>query len=64
MDRMLELRSARPYAFRFKPESTALLIIDMQRDFLDPNGFGSIQCGNDAIFQSVRSIVPKTKQVL
>ncbi|KAI7092623.1 glutamyl-tRNA amidotransferase subunit A [Hortaea werneckii] len=64
MDRTLELRSARPYAFKFKPESTALLIIDMQRDFLDPNGFGSIQCGNDAIFQSVRSIVPKTKQVL
>ncbi|KAI6872115.1 glutamyl-tRNA amidotransferase subunit A [Hortaea werneckii] len=64
MDHTLELKSARPYAFKFRAESTALLIIDMQRDFLDPNGFGSIQCGNDAIFQSVRSIVPKTKQVL
>lgn len=60
----MDLPSARPYAFRFRPESTALIIIDMQRDFLDPNGFGAIQCGNDDIFRSVRAIVPRTKQVL
>ncbi|KAK4541785.1 hypothetical protein LTR36_007317 [Oleoguttula mirabilis] len=64
MDSTMELPSARPYSFKFRPESTALLIIDMQRDFLDPNGFGAIQCGNDEIFRSVREIVPKTKRVL
>jgi len=60
----MELSSARPYAFRFRPESTALLVIDMQRDFLDPSGFGAVQCGNDEIFTRVRDIVPKTKEVL
>ncbi|KAK4556247.1 hypothetical protein LTR86_006391 [Recurvomyces mirabilis] len=60
----MELAPARPYAFKFRPESTALLIIDMQRDFLDPNGFGAIQCGNDEVFASVRSIVPRTKEIL
>jgi len=60
----MELPSARPYAFRFRPECTALVIIDMQRDFLDQGGFGAIQCANDEIFQSVRQIVPRTKEVL
>jgi hypothetical protein len=31
---------AQPYAFTFAPRSVALLIIDMQRDFLEPGGFG------------------------
>jgi nicotinamidase-related amidase len=37
---------ARPYAFSFDPASTALVIIDMQRDFLEPGGFGET-LGND-----------------
>ena len=60
----MELPSARPYVYRFRPESTALIIIDMQRDFLDFNGFGMIQCGNDEIFQKVREIVPRTQRAL
>jgi len=60
----MELASARPYAFRFNPASTALVIIDMQRDFVDPNGFGSIQCGNPDIFSQVRGIVPTVQSVL
>ncbi|KAK5118714.1 hypothetical protein LTR85_007920 [Meristemomyces frigidus] len=64
MDTVMELPLARPYSFKFRPESTALLIIDMQRDFLDPNGFGAIQCGNDEVFRSVREIVPTTQRVL
>lgn len=64
MNKTMELRSAKPYTFKFKTESTALILIDMQRDFLDPNGFGAIQCGNDEIFQSVRQIVPRTRQLL
>jgi len=38
--------SAEPYEFEFSPESCALLIIDMQRDFLEPGGFGEM-LGND-----------------
>lgn len=37
----MELPSARPYGYKFDPETTALLIIDMQRDFVDFNGFGT-----------------------
>ena len=37
---------ARPDAFAFDPASTALVVIDMQRDFLEPGGFGAM-LGND-----------------
>jgi biuret amidohydrolase len=37
---------ARPYPFDFTPGRSALLIIDMQRDFLEPGGFGAA-LGND-----------------
>jgi biuret amidohydrolase len=37
---------AQPYAFDLVPERCALLIIDMQRDFLEPGGFGEM-LGND-----------------
>lgn len=36
----------------------------MQRDFVDPDGFGSIQCGNPEIFSAVRNIVPTVQKVL
>jgi nicotinamidase-related amidase len=38
--------TAEPYEFQFDPARTALLIIDMQRDFLEPGGFGEA-LGND-----------------
>ena len=38
--------AADPYPFEFEPARTALLIIDMQRDFLEPGGFGAA-LGND-----------------
>ncbi|CAK1361071.1 Allophanate hydrolase [Cercospora beticola] len=63
-DGVMELRSARPYPYKFRAESTALVIIDMQRDFVDFNGFGQIQCGNDDIFKKVRNIVPRTQKAL
>lgn len=43
---MAQQIQAQPYALAFAPESTALLIIDMQRDFLEPGGFGAM-LGND-----------------
>ncbi|KAK3319512.1 glutamyl-tRNA amidotransferase subunit A [Cercophora scortea] len=61
---MLSLPNARPYAFQFPLATTALIIIDIQRDFVDPGGFGSVQCGNDEVFSKARAIVPTVKRVL
>ena len=47
---------AQPYPFDFKPAQCALLIIDMQRDFLEPGGFGEM-LGND-VSQLRRAIAP------
>lgn len=50
---------AEPYAFEFTPQKCALLIIDMQRDFLEPGGFGEM-LGND-VSQLRRAIEPNRK---
>ena len=47
---------AEPYRFEFKPATCALLIIDMQRDFLEAGGFGEM-LGND-VSQLRRTIEP------
>jgi nicotinamidase-related amidase len=47
---------AEPYPFEFEPSKCALLIIDMQRDFLEPGGFGEM-LGND-VSQLRRTIEP------
>lgn len=47
---------ALPYPFTFDPATTALVVIDMQRDFLEPGGFGE-SLGND-VEQLRRTIAP------
>ncbi|TIY08786.1 MAG: cysteine hydrolase, partial [Mesorhizobium sp.] len=46
---------ALPFPFAFKPEAMALVVIDMQRDFAEPGGFGA-GLGNDV--SRVMAIVP------
>ena len=36
----LSTMNAEPYEFAFDPRTTALIVIDMQRDFVEPGGFG------------------------
>jgi nicotinamidase-related amidase len=52
---------ADPYPFGFDPDRTALLIIDMQRDFVEPGGFGET-LGNDVSL--LRAIIPPLGAVL
>lgn len=52
---------AKPYAFSFPLARTALVIIDMQRDFLLPQGFGEIQGGN---LEAVQASIAPTKRLL
>ncbi|KNG45618.1 amidase signature enzyme [Stemphylium lycopersici] len=52
---------AKPYAFSFPLDHTALLIIDMQRDFLLAQGFGEIQGGN---LKAVQASIAPTKRLL
>ncbi|MDY6919521.1 MAG: cysteine hydrolase [Pseudomonadota bacterium] len=52
---LIEL-NAEPYPIRIDPACTVLLMIDMQRDFLEPGGFGS-SLGND-VSKLQRAIAP------
>lgn len=53
--------AAEPYEFDFDPKTTALIIIDMQRDFVEPGGFGEA-LGNDV--SVLRACIPPIKRVL
>src|SRR6201994_4276507 len=52
---------AEPYEFEFEPGKCALLIIDMQRDFLEPGGFGEM-LGNDV--SQLRSAIEPNRRLL
>lgn len=58
---MARIAAARPYPYDFPPEHTALLVIDMQRDFIEPGGFGSA-LGNDV--SRLAAIVPATARLV
>jgi nicotinamidase-related amidase len=53
--------AARPYAFSFEPATTALVVIDMQRDFIERGGFGEA-LGNDV--SRLAAIVPTVRDLL
>ena len=52
---------ANPFEYRFEVARTALVIIDMQRDFIEPGGFGESLGNNVALLEA---IVPATAAVL
>ena len=53
--------AAEPYEFMFDPASTAVLIIDMQRDFVEPGGFGEA-LGNDVT--PLQAVIAPCRRVL
>ncbi|MEO6379991.1 MAG: cysteine hydrolase [Caulobacteraceae bacterium] len=53
--------SAQPYPYPFDPPRAALVIIDMQRDFLEPGGFGAM-LGNDV--SQLAGVVEPLKRLL
>lgn len=53
--------NAQPFAYDCDPRATALVLIDMQRDFIEPGGFGET-LGNDVSL--LAAIVPACQRVL
>ena len=53
--------AANPFPFKFEPKSTALIVIDMQRDFVEPGGFGET-LGNDVSL--LQAVIPPLQAVL
>jgi hypothetical protein len=57
----MPLIDAEPYEFALEPMRAALVIIDMQRDFLEPGGFGE-SLGNDVSL--LRRTIAPTRRLL
>jgi len=58
---MASIPGALPFAFDFDPATTALIVIDMQRDFIEPGGFGA-SLGNDVT--RLQAIIPTVAALL
>lgn len=52
---------ARPYPYPLDPAHTALVVIDMQRDFIEKGGFGD-SLGNDVA--RLKAIIPTTAALI
>jgi len=57
---MVEIK-AEPFAFPLRRDAIALIVIDMQRDFAEPGGFGA-SLGNDV--SRITRIVPEVKRLI
>lgn len=57
----MRIEQANPFPYEFDVAKTALVLIDMQRDFIEPGGFGET-LGNDVSL--LEAIVPATKEAL
>ncbi|WP_146592297.1 cysteine hydrolase family protein [Puniceibacterium confluentis] len=53
--------AAQPFEFPFQPDRIALVVIDMQRDFIEPGGFGA-SLGNDVGL--LQAILPTVERLL
>ena len=58
---MAEIPGALPFPFAFNPAATALIVIDMQRDFIEEGGFGAA-LGNDVTV--LQAIVPTVARLI
>ena len=63
---MATIVDAEPEAIAINPERTAVIVIDMQRDFLEPGGFGE-SLGNDvsllgAAIEPIKALVGRGAQ--
>lgn len=61
---IMELPNSKPMAFKMPYERTALVMIDMQRDFIQKGGYGYLQCNSDEVFNEVAKIIEPCKQTL
>jgi len=52
---------AKPFPYSFPPEKVALVVIDMQRDFVEPGGFGDT-LGNDVA--RLKGIIPTVAELI
>ena len=57
----MRIEEANPFPYAFEIEKSALILIDMQRDFIEPGGFGET-LGNDVSL--LEAIVPATRSAL
>ena len=58
---MLRHIDAQPFGFEFERDEVALIIIDMQRDFIEPGGYGA-SLGNDVT--PLQAIIPTVRRLL
>lgn len=57
----MPLVKALPFPYPFEPAKTVLIVIDMQRDFVEPGGFGESLGNNVAL---LTAIIPTTRKLL
>jgi biuret amidohydrolase len=57
----MRIEAANPFSYEFELKNAALVLIDMQRDFIEPGGFGET-LGNDVSL--LEAIVPATRAAL